>query len=151
MTPDNPWKRARQRRIAAHFERRDDHRTSRVSSLDSVFEGTPILRIQRSQAEIDDLNVMVEAPVDSPDDRTQAGGQFAIEDLDRNQIRIRIQVVNNRRDGRTVTKVIFVAGNHSIRADGDAIDDLAHVGMCATDAAIQNTDAHWLVHSRQTS
>src|ERR1700733_11142366 len=94
---------------------------------------------------------MLEAPVDGPDDGTQAGSQFAIEDLDRNQIRIRIQMVDDRRDGGTVTKVIFIAGDRSIRADGDAIDDLAHVGMGAADAAIQNTDAHWLVHSRQTS
>jgi hypothetical protein len=94
---------------------------------------------------------MVEAPVDGTDDSTQAGGQFAIEDLDRNQIRIRIQVVDDRRDGRTVTKVIFIAGDRAIRADGDAIDDLADVGMCAADAAIQNSDAHWLGHSTQIS
>ena len=59
---------------------------------------------------------MFEAPVDSPDDGAQAGGQFAIEDLDCNQIRIRIQMVDDRRDGGTVTKVIFVAGDRSIRA-----------------------------------
>ncbi len=82
---------------------------------------------------------------------TQVGGEFAVKDFDCNQIRLRIQMVDDRRDGSTVTKVIFIAGDHSIRVDGDAIDDLAHVGMCAADTAIQNTDAHWLVHPRQTS
>jgi hypothetical protein len=60
-------------------------------------------------------------------------------------------MVDDRRDGSAVTKVIFVPGNPTVRGDGDAIDDLAHVGVCAADAAIQNTDAHWLLHPRQTS
>jgi hypothetical protein len=145
--------RSRQSGIAVHFERRDDHRSGLVCSLDSFFEGTPILRIQGSQTEIDHLYVMLEAPIDSPDDHTQAGGQFAVEDLDRNQIRIRIQVVDDRRDSRTMTKVIFIAGNRSVRRYGDSIDDLADVGMRAANATIQHRDAHWLAHtndSRQT-
>jgi hypothetical protein len=134
--PYDSCERPGQRWIAVHFQRRDDHRSSLACSLDSFFERAPILRIQRSETEIDDLYVMVEAPVDSPDDRTQVGGKFAIEDFDCNQIRIRIQMVDNRRDGSTVTKVIFIASNRTVRGDGDAIDDLAHVEMCAADAAI---------------
>ncbi len=114
--PYDACKRSGQRWIAVHFQRRNDHCSSRACPFDSFFEGATILRIHRSQTEIDDLYVMVEAPVNSPDDRTQAGGQFAIEDLDCNQIRIRIQMVDDRRDSGTVTKVIFVAGDHSIRA-----------------------------------
>jgi hypothetical protein len=151
---NNPYdscKRPRQRWIAAHFQRRNNHRPGLACSLDSVFEGAPILRIQRSQTQIDDLYVMFEAPIDSPDDHTQVSGEFAVKDFYRNQIGFRIQMVDDRRDGSTVTKVIFVASDRSVRGDGDAIDDLAHVGMCAADAAIQNTDSHWLVHPRQTS
>jgi hypothetical protein len=57
--------------------------------------------------------------------------------------------VDDRCDGGTVTKVIFLAGDRSIRTDGDAIDDLADVGICAADTAIQNTDAYRATHSRR--
>ncbi len=86
---------------------------------------------------------MLQAPVDGADDNGQAGSQLTVEDLDRDQIRFRIQMMDDRGYGGAVTKGIFIARDRSVRGDGDAVDELTHMGMRAAYSTVQNADAHW--------
>src|ERR1700678_180030 len=90
---------------------------------------------------------MLQAPVDGPDDNRQAGSQLAVEDLDCDQIRVWIQMVDARGNSGTVAQGIFIPGHRAVRGDRDAVDNLPHVWMRAAYPAIQNADAHWQTHA----
>ena len=70
-----------------------------------------MLWIKCSQTEINHLDVMLQAPVDGPDDNRQAGRQLTVKNLDCDQIRVRIQMMDHRGNRSTVTKGIFIAAH----------------------------------------
>src|ERR1700677_4971806 len=106
-----------------------------------------MLWVEGSQAEINHLDVMLQAPVDGPDHNRQAGSQLTVENLDRNQIRFRIQMMDHCRNGSPVTEGIVIAPDRAIRCDGDAVDDLSHMRMGAAYSSVQNANAHRPAHA----
>ena len=66
---DNAREGSWQRGFAIYLQSGDDHRSGCAGSVDGVGKGTAVLRVERSQAQIDDMDLVLEAPVDRPDDR----------------------------------------------------------------------------------
>ena len=109
---------------------------------DDTLEALAVRRIERAEAQIDNLHLLLNRPFDSADDRFDVGRQRLIEDLHRIERRIRRFLADRSRHRRAVAKIVEIDFALALSAHVNAAGYAANVRMRGIDAAINDRHAH---------
>src|SRR5436305_9956783 len=99
-----------------------------------------------AEAEVDQVHVVVEAPVDGGEEGGEIGDEGIVEDFDGEEMGLRSAVVDEGGYGGAVAETVDVGGGVGEAAgwvDGYAAGDVADVRVVGVDAAVDYGDADW--------
>jgi hypothetical protein len=94
-----------------------------------------------SKAQIDDLNIVLEAPVDGAKDNGEICGQLPIEYLDRNDLGLGSEMVNDCSDSSAMAEAVKRVFELAISRDLNTFDEPSYVRVRGLNSTVENSDA----------
>lgn len=116
---------------------------------DGGFEGGSMILVGGAEAEVDQVHVVVETPVDGGEEGREIGDERIVKDFDGEEMGLRGALVDEGGYSGAVAEAVGVGGGVGVEAadwvDGYAAVYVADVGVVGVDAAVDYGDADWAV------
>jgi len=105
-----------------------------------------MFEVHRSQAQVDNIDVIISAPVEGFDDDLDISGQRSIKNLDGVEFNIGSLLAYRARYRSTVPAIFYLVARSIalVRVNPNAAGHAPHMRMCGIDSAIDDADAHVL-------
>ena len=137
---DHTWQAAGQDRRALTLVRRDNDRTRFGGSLHGGLKHGLVVLVRRAQTQVDDVDVVLEAPIDRPQYDRDTGRQPAVKYLHTKQLSRRMQRMDQRGNSSAMAQGVLVVRGCGIRPDADTPGNPTDMRMIEMHAAVEDGD-----------
>jgi hypothetical protein len=122
-----------------------------MGSLDGCGEVGHMVMIGSSETEIDNVDPLLQTPIDGIENNGERGRETGFKDLDGEDISVRSHLLEKRTDGGAVTQIILKTVSLAFGCNGDAAGDGApDMRMIDEDSAIKNGNMKAPRHTKDT-